>query len=94
LLSTLKSKLSDTALILAGGMSRQRAQDLINDGLIDLAVFGTAYISNPDLVARLENNWPLTEAKRETFYGGWAAGYVDYAPHQGQAIATWQGSSS
>ncbi|WP_177330209.1 hypothetical protein [Pseudomonas sp. P1.8] len=64
-------------------MSRQRAQDLINDGLIDLAVFGTAYISNPDLVARLENNWPLTEAKRETFYGGGAAGYVDYAPHQG-----------
>ncbi len=83
MLSTLKSKLPDTALILAGGMSRQRAQDLINDGLIDLAVFGTAYISNPDLVARLENNWPLTEAKRETFYGGGAAGYVDYAPHQG-----------
>ncbi|KAA0946098.1 MULTISPECIES: alkene reductase [unclassified Pseudomonas] len=83
LLSTMKSKLPDTALILAGGMSRERAQDLINDGIIDLAAFGTAYISNPDLVARLENNWPLTEAKRETFYGGGAEGYVDYAPHRG-----------
>jgi 2,4-dienoyl-CoA reductase-like NADH-dependent reductase (Old Yellow Enzyme family) len=83
LLSTMKSRLPDTALILAGGMSRQRAQDLINDGIIDLAAFGTAYISNPDLVARLQNNWPLTDAKRETFYGGGAEGYVDYAPHRG-----------
>lgn len=83
LLSTMKSKLPETALILAGGMSRQRAQDLINDGIIDLAAFGTAYISNPDLVARLQNNWPLTEAKRDTFYGGGAEGYVDYAPHRG-----------
>jgi 2,4-dienoyl-CoA reductase-like NADH-dependent reductase (Old Yellow Enzyme family) len=79
----MKSRLPGTALILAGGMSRQRAQDLINDGIIDLAAFGTAYISNPDLVARLQNNWPLTEAKRETFYGGGAEGYVDYAPHRG-----------
>jgi 2,4-dienoyl-CoA reductase-like NADH-dependent reductase (Old Yellow Enzyme family) len=83
LLSTMKSRLPDTALILAGGMARQRAQDLINDGIIDLAAFGTAYISNPDLVARLQNNWPLTEARRETFYGGGAEGYVDYAPHRG-----------
>lgn len=83
LLSTMKSKLPGTALILAGGMSRQRAQDLINDGIIDLAAFGTAYISNPDLVARLQNNWPLTDAKRETFYGGGAEGYIDYAPHRG-----------
>jgi len=83
LLSTIKSKLPETALILAGGMSSQRAQDLINDRIIDLAAFGTAYISNPDLVARLQNNWPLTEAKRETFYGGGAEGYVDYAPHRG-----------
>jgi 2,4-dienoyl-CoA reductase-like NADH-dependent reductase (Old Yellow Enzyme family) len=83
LLSTMKSRLPGTALILAGGMSRQRAQDLINDGIIDLAAFGTAYISNPDLVARLQNNWPLTEARRETFYGGGAEGYVDYAPHRG-----------
>ncbi|WP_297838804.1 alkene reductase [Pseudomonas sp.] len=83
LLSTMKSKLPGTALILAGGMSRQRAQDLINDGITDLAAFGTAYISNPDLVARLQNNWPLTEPKRETFYGGGAEGYVDYPPHRG-----------
>lgn len=83
LLSTMKSKLPGTALILAGGMSRQHAQDLINDGITDLAAFGTAYISNPDLVARLQNNWPLTEPKRETFYGGGAEGYVDYPPHRG-----------
>jgi 2,4-dienoyl-CoA reductase-like NADH-dependent reductase (Old Yellow Enzyme family) len=83
LLSAIKSKLPETAVILAGGMTRARAEQMINDGVIDLAAFGTAYISNPDLVARLKYNWPLNEAKRETFYGGGAEGYIDYAPHQG-----------
>lgn len=83
LLAAMKSRLAQTALILAGGMTRARAEDLINDGMIDLAAFGTPFISNPDLVARLKNNWPLTEAQRATFYGGGAEGYIDYAPHQG-----------
>ncbi|MDR9753767.1 alkene reductase [Pseudomonas sp. SZMC_28357] len=83
LLSAMKAKLPETALILAGGMSRIRAEEMINDGVIDLAAFGTAYISNPDLVARLKHNWPLAEANRATFYGGGAEGYIDYAPHQG-----------
>ncbi|WP_350616598.1 alkene reductase [Pseudomonas sp. HY7a-MNA-CIBAN-0227] len=83
LLSTMKSKLPNTAVILAGGMTRARAEELINDGVIDLAAFGTPYISNPDLVERLKNKWPLAEANRETFYGGGAQGYIDYAPHQG-----------
>ncbi|WP_407316535.1 alkene reductase [Pseudomonas sp. nanlin1] len=83
LLSSFKSKLPNTAVILAGGMTRERAEQLIGDGVIDLAAFGTAYISNPDLVARLQHQWPLNEADRATFYGGGAEGYIDYSPYKG-----------
>ncbi|NYH97399.1 alkene reductase [Cupriavidus plantarum] len=85
LLGKLKSYLPDTALILAGGMTRERAEKLIEDGLIDLAAFGASFISNPDLVARLENGWALTPADRSTFYGGGAEGYIDYAPYKAAA---------
>ncbi|PWK38992.1 alkene reductase [Cupriavidus plantarum] len=85
LLGKLKSYLPDTALILAGGMTRERAEQLIEDGLIDLAAFGASFISNPDLVARLENGWALTPADRSTFYGGGAEGYIDYAPYKAAA---------
>mgnify|MGYP006074474047 FL=1 len=45
---------------------------------IDLVAFGIPFISNPDLVYRLEHNLPLNEANEKTFYGGGAEGYTDY----------------
>lgn len=81
LMKQMKDRLPHTALILAGGMTRARAEDGLTQGTIDLAAFGASYISNPDLVARLENNWPLTAPVQDTFYGGGAAGYIDYPPY-------------
>jgi N-ethylmaleimide reductase len=81
LLLELRRTLGATALILAGGMTLERAQRLVDDGIIDLAGFGQAFIANPDLVARLAHGLPLTEPKRETFYGGGAEGYIDYPAH-------------
>jgi N-ethylmaleimide reductase len=78
LLTHCKTQLGETALILAGDMTLERAQDLIDAGLIDLAAFGQPFIANPDLVARLKNGWPLTTPNRDTYYGGTAEGYVDY----------------
>lgn len=78
LLRTIRGNLPNTALILAGGLDRARAEQLIDAGLIDLAAFGAPFISNPDLVARLQNGWPLATADRATFYGGGAEGYIDY----------------
>jgi len=78
LLRTIRGNLPNTALILAGGLDRARAEQLIDAGLIDLAAFGAPFISNPDLVARLQNGWPLATADRTTFYGGGAEGYIDY----------------
>lgn len=70
-----------TALMLAGGMTRGRADALIGDGVIDLAGFGQPFIANPDLVARLRHGWPLATPDRATYYTGGARGYIDYPPH-------------
>lgn len=81
LLGVFRKSLPATALILAGGMTRQRAENLVADGVIDLAAFGQPFISNPDLVARLRHGWPLAEPQRATYYGGDARGYIDYPPY-------------
>ncbi|MGT2473706.1 alkene reductase [Paraburkholderia terrae] len=81
LLRKMKVHLSRTALILAGGMTREHAEQMIESNLIDLAAFGAKFVSNPDLVARLQNGWPLTPPDPNTFYGGGAEGYIDYMPY-------------
>ena len=81
LLKTIKSKLPETTLILAGGLNRDSAQQLINEGQIDLVGFGVPFISNPDLVERLRNGYPLAKADPTTFYGGNGKGYIDYRPY-------------
>lgn len=81
LLETFKRLLPHTALILAGGLTRDISEKMINSHIIDLAAFGVPYISNPDLVARLKNNWPIADADRNTFYGQHETGYIDYPPY-------------
>lgn len=65
-------------LMLAGGMTKTRATDLIERGIIDLAAFGQPYIANPDLVERLRRDAPLAAPDRDTYYSGDAHGYTDY----------------
>lgn len=43
-----------------------------------LLCYGRFFISNPDLVDRLEKGLPLTEYDRDTFYSHDAKGYTDY----------------
>lgn len=82
-----RSVAPETAILLDGGMTKARASELLTNGVIDLAGFGQAYIANPDLVARLRNDWPLNLADRATYYTGGAKGYVDYRPHRPNAFA-------
>jgi N-ethylmaleimide reductase len=51
----------------------------------DLIAFGKPFISNPDLVERLQRGAPLNEYDKNTFYGGGAKGYIDY-PVLGAAL--------
>ncbi|WMJ65258.1 N-ethylmaleimide reductase [Klebsiella variicola] len=65
-------------IIGAGAYTVEKANDLINKGLIDAVAFGRDYIANPDLVARLQKKAALNPQRPETFYGGGAEGYTDY----------------
>lgn len=47
-------------------------------GKADLFAFGRPFISNPDLVERLEQRAPLNALDPSTLYGGGAKGYIDY----------------
>lgn len=60
------------------GYDRDLAIKAIESGHADMVSFGQPYISNPDLVARLRLNAPLTPPDKATFYGGGAEGYTDY----------------
>ncbi len=65
-------------LILAGGFSKASAMSAIENGRADAIAFGRNFIANPDLPYRLKFDLPLNKYDRSTFYGGGAAGYVDY----------------
>lgn len=73
-------------IILAGGMERIKAEKLINAGTIDIAAFGEPFISNPDLVERLKNNWELTPPKRELHYSLSMEGYTDWKRYNEHSI--------
>lgn len=72
----------DGTLILAGRYTKADAEREVREGLADLAAFGRPFISNPDLVDRMRNDWPLTTPDRGTFYGGDRAGYTDYSAYE------------
>ncbi len=65
-------------LIGAGAYDNQKAQTMLQAGVIDAVAFGRDFIANPDLVARLAQNGPFNPQRPEFFYGGGAEGYTDY----------------
>lgn len=62
------------------GYTREEAQARLAAGEADLIAFGRPFISNPDLVARLRQGWPLAEpADLSVWYSATAAqGYTDF----------------
>ena len=69
----------DKTLILAGGYSKETAERDLQSGLADLIAFGRPFITNPDLVERMRNDWPLnTNYDYNTFYTPGPEGYTDY----------------
>ncbi|MGD9330599.1 MAG: alkene reductase [Desulfobacterales bacterium] len=62
------------------GYDRETAGEAIARGQADLIAFGRPFISNPDLVARLTNDWPLNpEADMADWYSPTGAkGYTDF----------------
>ena len=69
-------------IIVAGRYTRERGEDLLQQGLVDLIAFGRPFIANPDLPARLAQHWPLAELDSSRLFGGDARGYSDYPAFQ------------
>ena len=65
-------------LLSCGNHDRETALRHIDNDLADMVVFGKAFISNPDLVAKLRDGIPLTPWDTSTFYTRGEKGYTDY----------------
>jgi N-ethylmaleimide reductase len=66
------------AYIANNGYDFDLANKVLSANEADLIAFGKPFISNPDLVERLQRGAPLNEWDKATFYGGGAKGYTDY----------------
>lgn len=65
------------------GYTIEDARQRLSADVADLAAFGRSYISNPDLVERLKNGWPLNPFEDMTFwYTPGPEGYTDYTVYQ------------
>jgi len=60
--------LRNTPLLAAGNFTAENVDEPYEDGTGDASVFGRYFISNPDLVERLQKGLPLTKYDRSTFY--------------------------
>lgn len=54
------------------------ARAVLADGHAEAVSFGRAFIANPDLPHRIENNLPLTKPRYDLLYQGETEGYIDY----------------
>ncbi len=65
-------------LIANMGYGADEANAAIAAGLVDAVAFGTAFLANPDLPARIKANAPLNQPDPATFYTPGPKGYTDY----------------
>jgi N-ethylmaleimide reductase len=60
------------------GYSADEAEAAIAAGKLDAVAFGTAFLANPDLPARIKAKAALNAPNADTFYTPGAKGYTDY----------------
>ena len=62
------------------GYTRETAEQAIAEGHADLIAFGRPFISNPDLVERYKNRWPLAEPAEvsDWYMPSGEKGYTDF----------------
>lgn len=68
----------DGTVMYAGQYSVEKAKRILNTGYGDIFGFGRPFIANPDLPAKIMNNWPLNDVDPSSMYGGTDKGYTDY----------------
>jgi N-ethylmaleimide reductase len=60
------------------GYTPEEAAQSVTDGTLAAVAFGHHYVSNPDLVERIQTGHAIVEPDARTFYSNDAKGYTDY----------------
>lgn len=60
------------------GYSGDEAATVVAEGKVDAVTFGTGFLANPDLPARIKAGAPLNAPDPDTFYTPGPEGYTDY----------------
>jgi N-ethylmaleimide reductase len=60
------------------GYTADEAGKAIAEGKVDAVAFGTAFLANPDLPARIKAGAPLNQPNPAKFYTPGPEGYTDY----------------
>ena len=80
--SLIREKFTNTLILNGGYDSVPAIERALVSGRADLVAIGRPFVSNPDLVERLQRGLPLAAPDRATFFaagaGGFATGYTDY----------------
>ena len=64
------------------GYTQETAEEAIEEKRADLIAFGRPFISNPDLVDRFRNGWPLApDADMSIWFSFEKEGYTDFKPY-------------
>lgn len=66
------------------GYTAAEAEEAIANGKLDAVAFGTGFLANPDLPARIKVGADWNAPKPEFFYSAGAEGYTDYAEMQAE----------
>lgn len=66
-------------IILSGGYDAERAEADLEAGKGELVAFGRPFISNPDLIEKIQAGEELVTPDSNTFYTPGEKGYTDYA---------------
>ncbi|NEO16399.1 MULTISPECIES: alkene reductase [unclassified Moorena] len=65
------------------GYTKETAEAAIQEGVADLIAFGRPILSNPDLVDRFANNWPLNPIPDvKLWYSPGKEGYTDFPTYK------------
>jgi len=60
------------------GYTADEAEQAITEGKLDAVAFGTSFLANPDLPARIAAKAPLNAPNAARFYSPGPEGYTDY----------------
>lgn len=77
LIQTIRNNFTNT-LILNGGYNKERAEEVLANGLADAVSFGTPFVSNPNLPHKLQHAVELNAADPALFFSAGKEGFIDY----------------